>query len=72
MIVFENRVMRKISGPKRDKTTGERKRLHIEEFYGQYYTENYLDNQIKKNEIGWACGTYGTQQRCIHGFGGDT
>ena len=22
-----------------------------------------------KNEMGWACGMYGRQERCIHGFG---
>jgi hypothetical protein len=32
----------------------------------------YSDDQIKKNEIGGACGTYGGQERCIHYFGGET
>jgi hypothetical protein len=31
--VFQNRVPRKIFGPKRDKVTGERRRLHKEELY---------------------------------------
>jgi hypothetical protein len=29
-------------------------------------------DQIKKNEIGGACGTYGGHERCIQGFGGET
>jgi len=29
--VFENRVLRRIFGPKRDKVTGEWRKLHIEE-----------------------------------------
>jgi len=29
-------------------------------------------NQIKKNEMGRACGMYGRQERCIQGFGGKT
>ena len=31
-------------------------------------------DQIKKNEIGvgWACSTYGIQERCMLGFGGET
>jgi hypothetical protein len=29
--VFENRVLRRILGPKRDETTGERRKLHNEE-----------------------------------------
>jgi hypothetical protein len=31
--VFENRVLRRISGPKRDEVTGECRRLHNEELY---------------------------------------
>jgi hypothetical protein len=30
------------------------------------------DDRIKKNEIGRACGTYGKQERCIQGVGGET
>jgi hypothetical protein len=32
MRVFENRVLRRISGPRRDEVTGEWRRLHNEEF----------------------------------------
>jgi hypothetical protein len=32
----------------------------------------YSGDQIKKNEMGRACGTYGRQERCIQGFGGKT
>ena len=31
--VFEKRVLKKMLGPKRDKVTGEWRRLHFEEFY---------------------------------------
>jgi hypothetical protein len=34
--VFENRVLRKIFGPKRNKVTGEWRRLHREEVYALY------------------------------------
>jgi hypothetical protein len=34
--VFENRVLRKIFGPKRDEVTGEWRRLHTEMLYHQY------------------------------------
>jgi hypothetical protein len=30
--VFQNRVLRKIFGPKRDEVTGEWRKLHVEEF----------------------------------------
>jgi hypothetical protein len=26
---------------------------------------------MKKNEMGGACGTYGREERCIQGFGGE-
>jgi hypothetical protein len=29
-------------------------------------------DQIKNNEMGGACGTYGRQERFIRGFGGET
>jgi hypothetical protein len=32
--VFENRVLRKIFGPKRNEVTGDWRRLHNEELYG--------------------------------------
>jgi len=28
--------------------------------------------KIEKNEIGGACSTYGGEERCIQGFGGET
>jgi hypothetical protein len=34
--VFENRVLRRIFGPKRDEVTGERRKLHNEELNGLY------------------------------------
>ena len=34
--VFENKVLRKIFGPKRDEVTGEWRRLHKEELYDTY------------------------------------
>ena len=33
-------------------------------------SEYYSSDQIKKNEMGRACGTNGKQGRCIQGFGG--
>jgi hypothetical protein len=27
-------------------------------------------DQIENTVIGWACNTYGGQQRCVQGFGG--
>ena len=40
--VFENRVLRRIFGRKRDKVTGERRRLHKEELYDLYSLPNII------------------------------
>ena len=31
----------------------------------------YLGDQMKKNEVGRACGKYGRQERFVEGFGGE-
>ena len=36
------------------------------------FTKYYPGDQIKNNEVSWACGTYGRQKRCTQGFGGET
>jgi hypothetical protein len=57
--VFENRVLRRIFGPKRDELTGEWRRLRNKELYQLYYS----GDKIKKKYMGGACGTYGGQER---------
>jgi hypothetical protein len=53
--VYNNRVLRKISGVKRDNVTGERRNLHNEELYALYYSPFIiLGDHIKKIEMGWA------------------
>ena len=42
MRVFENRVLRNISGPKRDKETGEWRRLHDEELHDLHSKANII------------------------------
>jgi hypothetical protein len=57
--VFENRVLRRIFGPKNDGERGEWRILHNEELND--ITKYYSGDQIKKNEVGGACtsSTYG-------------
>jgi hypothetical protein len=40
--VFENRVLRRIFGPKRDEVTGEWRRLHNKELYALYSSSNII------------------------------
>jgi hypothetical protein len=54
--LFENRVLRKIFGPKRDKLTGEWRRLRIGKLYAMW-TKYDSGDKIKKNYLGGACGT---------------
>jgi hypothetical protein len=71
--VFENRVLSRIFGPKRDEAKREWRKLHNEEPYDLYsLTKYYLGDQIEKNEMGGAYSTYGGHERCIQGFGGET
>jgi hypothetical protein len=39
---FENRVLRRIFGPKRDEVTGEWRRLHNEELYALYSLPDFI------------------------------
>jgi hypothetical protein len=40
--VFENRVLRRIFGPKRDDVTGDWKKLHYEELHNMYSSPNII------------------------------
>jgi hypothetical protein len=51
--VFENRVLRRIFGPKRDEVTGEWRRLHNEELNALYSPPNII-RVIKSRRMRWA------------------
>jgi len=51
--VFENRVLRRIFGPKRGEVTGEWRKLHNEELYGLYCSPNIV-RVIKSRRMRWA------------------
>jgi hypothetical protein len=51
--VFENRVLRRIFGPKRDQVVGGWKRLHNEELHNLYTSANII-TVIKVRRMRWA------------------
>jgi hypothetical protein len=51
--VFENRVLRRIFGPKMDEVTGEWRKLHNEELHILYSSSNII-RQIKSRRMMWA------------------
>jgi hypothetical protein len=64
--VFENRVLSRVFGPKRDEVTGEWRRLHNKKIYDLYSSQNIIwGDQSNKNEMDGACSTYGRQERII-------
>jgi hypothetical protein len=51
--VFENRVLRRIFGPKRDEVTGEWRKLHNEELHNLYSSPDTI-RQIMSRRMTWA------------------
>jgi hypothetical protein len=51
--VFENRVLRRVFGPKRDEVTGEWRKLHNEELYDLYSLPNIV-RVVKSRRMRWA------------------
>jgi hypothetical protein len=50
--VFENRLLRRIFGPKRDEVTGDRRKVHNEEFHNLYSSPSII-RVIKSRRMRW-------------------
>jgi hypothetical protein len=66
--VFENRVLRRIFGPKRDEVTGIWRKLHNEEL-SDVYSSPKIVRVIKSRIIRWVGLVV---ERRVQGFGGET
>ena len=71
--MFENRVLRRIFGPKRDEVTGEWRKLHNEKLNDLHSSPSSVW-VIKCRRMRWAghVARMGERERCIQGFGGET
>jgi len=71
--VFENRVLRGIFGPKRDEVTVEWNRLSNEEICDLCRSPQFCSgDKLEKNGMDGACSTFGGEERCMQGSGGET
>jgi hypothetical protein len=70
--VFENRVLRRIFGPKRVEVTGEWRRLYNEELNDLYSSPNII-RVINSTRMRWAghVARMGGRERCLQDFGGE-
>ena len=72
MKVFENKVLRRMFGPKRDEVTDEWRKLHNEELNDLYSSPNIVQ-VIKTRIMRWAGNVERMgEKRCLQGFGRDT
>jgi hypothetical protein len=68
--VFENRVLRRLFGPKRDKVTWEWRKLYNEDLIDLFSSPNII-RVIKSGRMRWT-GHVVCMERCIQGLGWET
>jgi hypothetical protein len=63
--VFENRVLRRIFGPKKNEVTGEWRELNIEELRDLYSSPSII-RIIKSRRMKWAGHEWGEEERLCY------
>ena len=71
--MFENRVLRRVFGPKMDEIKGVWIKLYNEELRDLYSLPNIV-RVVKSRRMRWdeACGAHGGGERCAQGSSGET
>jgi hypothetical protein len=67
--VYENRVVRRIVEPKRDEMGEVGEDCIMRSFINFKLQQILLGDQIKEDEMGGACSTYGRDEKCLQCFG---
>jgi hypothetical protein len=68
--VFENRVLRRLFGTKRDGVTGRWRKLHNEELHNLYSLPSIIRIiKLEEDEVGRACGTNGREEERVYVIG---
>jgi hypothetical protein len=70
VLEFTYQIM-KCVGPKREGVSVEWRRLHIQEIYYLFFTQNII-RMTKSGRLRWAGIVYGRRKRCVQGFGEET
>jgi hypothetical protein len=60
--VFENRVLKRIFGPRRDEVTGSWRTLHDEELHNLYFSPSIIRMIKFVCEMGWVCSRNGERR----------
>jgi hypothetical protein len=63
--VFENRVLRRIFGPKRDEVMGRRRKLHNEELHDLYSLPSIIRIIKLRRQMGRVCSMNVAEEECI-------
>jgi len=70
--MFENRVLRRIFGPKREEVNWGVEKLRYVELNYLYSSPKFGGHKIGNNKMGGGCSAYGGEERRIPSFGGET
>jgi hypothetical protein len=70
--IFENRMLRRVFGLKRDEVTRDWRRLYNKQLYALYSSQNIIQ-VIRSRRLRWAGHVaHKEEERCRHGCGGET